>query len=172
MIGNLNLSKNVQFYKLNKALSLKSINSAFKEMSTDRIGNYLFKEVRKTYSTNSGNQVVYSIVSYRIETEPSFLEGTAIKESKYAYLLMIECNDALAVLKKYVDSPEKYFSDFIDEFDYDKFCHFHGNKKPEYERVTMKNMNISDAVIRSRSLEAKSLNGCREPSGKRSTTVF
>ena len=72
---------------------------------------------------------------------------------------MIECDDALAVLKKYVDSPEKYFTSFIGEFDYDKFCHFHGNKNPEYERVTMKNMSISDAVIRSRSLEAKSLNG-------------
>src|SRR5690606_27798005 len=32
-------------------------------------------------------------------------------------------------------------------------------KKPEYERVTMRNMSISNAVIRSRSLEAKSLNG-------------
>ncbi|ENC6372412.1 hypothetical protein ABKX81_004100, partial [Aeromonas veronii] len=44
-------------------------------------------------------------------------------------------------------------------FDYEKFCHFHGDKNPEYERVTMKNMSISNAVIRSRSLEAKSLNG-------------
>ncbi|REG82151.1 hypothetical protein [Marinomonas pollencensis] len=106
-----------------------------------------------------GNQVIYSIVSYKIEAEPSFLEGTSIKEQKYAYLLLIECDDALAILKKYVDSPEKIFSSFIDEFDYEKFCHFHGDKKPEYERVTMKNMSISNAVIRSRSLEAKSLNG-------------
>lgn len=159
MIGNLNLSKNVQFYRLRKALSSKSVNDAFKDASTDRIGNYLFKEVRKSHSTVSGNKVVYSVASYKIEAEPSFLVGTAIKESKYAYLLLIECDDALAVLKKYVDSPEKYFTGFIGEFDYDKFCHFYGNKNPEYERVTMKNMSISDAVIRSRSLEAKSLNG-------------
>lgn len=98
-------------------------------------------------------------MSYKIETEPSFLERTSVKEQRYAYLLLIECDDALAILKKYVDSPEKYFSSFIDEFDYEKFCHFHGAKKPEYERVTMKNMSISNAVIRSRSLEAKSLNG-------------
>jgi hypothetical protein len=158
-IDDLNLSKNVQFYKLNKALSLTSVNNAFKEISTDRIGNYLLKEIRKTHVTSSGNSVVYSIALYRIEAEPSFLEGTSIKESKYAFLLIIECNDALAVLKKYVDSPEKYFSTFIDEFEYDKFCHFYGNKNPEYEKVTMKNMSISDSVIRSRSLEAKSLNG-------------
>jgi hypothetical protein len=159
MIDKLNLSKNVQFYKLSKPLTLQSVKIAFQEISTDRVGNYLIKEIKKNHLTILGNSFVYSMAAYRIEAEPSFLEGTTIKESKYAYLLIVECNDALAIIKKYVDSPEKYFSDFIDEFDYDKFCHFHGNKNPEYERVTMKNMSISDAVIRSRSLEAKNLNG-------------
>lgn len=159
MITDLSLSKNVQFYKLNKALTKKSIEDTFKEISKERVGNYLLNEAKISYITASGNQVIYSIVSYKIEAEPSFLSGTSVKEQKYAYLLLIECDDALAILKKYVDSPEKHFSSFIDEFDYEKFCHFHGDKNPEYERVTMRNMSISNAVIRSRSLEAKSLNG-------------
>lgn len=159
MIGDLSLSKNVQFYELNKALTKKSIEDTFKEISKERVGNYLLNEPKRNHTTASGNQIVYSIVAYKIEAEPSFLAGTSIKEQKYVYLLLIECDDALAILKKYVDSPEKHFSSFIDEFDYEKFCHFHGDKNPEYERVTMKNMSISNAVIRSRSLEAKSLNG-------------
>jgi len=161
MINDLSLSKNVQFYELNKALTVKSIEDTFKEISKERVGNYLKNSylVREEYTTATGNKVIYSIVSYKIEAEPSFLSGTTVKEQKYAYLLLIECGDALAILKKYVDSPEKHFSSFIGEYDYEKFCHFHGNKNPEYERVTMKNMSISNAVIRSRSLEAKSLNG-------------
>ncbi len=161
MINDLSLSKNVQFYELNKALTVKSIEDTFREISKERVGNYLKNSylVRKKYTTATGNKVIYSFVSYKIEAEPSFLSGTKVKEQKYAYLLLIECNDALAILKKYVDSPEKHFSPFIGEYDYEKFCHFHGNKNPEYERVTMKNMSISNAVIRSRSLEAKSLNG-------------
>lgn len=159
MISNLSLSKNAQFYELNKALTKKSIEDTFKEISKERIGNYLINEPKRKHTTASGNQVTYSIVSYKIEAEPSFLAGTSIKEQRYAYLLLVECDDALAILKKYVDSPEKHFSSFIDEFDYEKLCHFHGDKNPEYERVTMKNMSISNAVIRSRSLEAKSLNG-------------
>lgn len=161
MIDDLSLSKNVQFYELNKALTVKSIEDTFKEISKDRVGNYLKNSylVRKKYTTATGNKVIYSIVSYKIEAEPSFLFGTTVKEQKYAYLLLIECGDALAILKKYVDSPEKHFSSFIGEYDYEKFCHFHGKKNPKYERVTMKNMSISNAVIRSRSLEAKSLNG-------------
>nr|WP_275661013.1 hypothetical protein [Vibrio brasiliensis] len=146
---------------MNKALTKKSIEDTFKEISKERVGNYLKNgyKVKEHYTTESGCQVVYSIVSYKIEAEPSFLSGTSVKEQKYAYLLLIECDDALAILKKYVDSPEKHFSSFINDFDYEKFCHFHGDKSPEYERVTMKNMSISNAVIRSRSLEAKSLNG-------------
>lgn len=159
MINNLSLSKNVQFFQLNKALTKKSIKDTFKEISKERVGNYLFNAPKVKYITVSGNQVVYSIVSYKIEAEPSFLAGTSVKEQRYAYLLLIECGDALAILKKYIDSPEKHFSSFINDFDYEKFCHFHGDKKPKYERVTMKNMSISNAVIRSRSLEAKSLNG-------------
>lgn len=159
MIGNLSLSKNAQFYSLKKPLSRRSVADAFKEISNSRIGNYLFNRIKEYYITSAGNQAAYSIVSYKIEAEPSFLEGTATKEHKYAYLLLIEFDDALAILKKYVDSPDKYFSRFIDEYDYEKFCHLHGDKNPEYERVTMKNMSISNAVIRSRSLEAKNLNG-------------
>lgn len=159
MIGNLSLSKNAQFYSLKKQLSKKSVAEAFKDISKNRIGNYLINEIKESHITNSGNKATYSMISYKIEAEPSFLDGTSIKEHKYAYLMLIEFDDALAILKKYVDSPEKYFSRFIDEYDYEKFCHFHGNKNPEYERVTMKNMSISNAVIRSRSLEAKSLNG-------------
>lgn len=159
MIGNLSLSKNVQFYKLKKALTKKSIEDTFKEISKERIGNYLFNDIKIEHTTTAGNKIAYSLASYKIEIEPSFLEGTSIKEQKYAFLLVIECNDALAILKKHVESPENYFTSFIDEFEYERFCHFHGDKNPEYERVTMRNMSISNAVIRSRSLEAKSLNG-------------
>ncbi|QRM19363.1 hypothetical protein GBK02_08110 [Dechloromonas sp. TW-R-39-2] len=159
MIRNLSLSKNVQFFKLNKALTKKSIEVTFKEISKHRIGNYLLNYSKVNHTTTSGNAVIYSIISYKIEAEPSFLAGTTVKEQKYAYLLLIECNDSLAILKKHVDSPEKYISSFIDEFDYEKFCHFHGNKNPEYEKITMKSMSISNSIIRSRSLEAKNLNG-------------
>ena len=75
MISDLSLSKNVQFYELNKALTKKSIEDTFKEISKERVGNYLKNGnvVKEKYTTASGNQVVYSIVSYKMETEPSFL---------------------------------------------------------------------------------------------------
>ncbi|QIL92021.1 hypothetical protein GNX18_16255 [Microbulbifer sp. SH-1] len=159
MIKNLSLKKNGQFYSLKKPLSRQSVTDSFRDISKNRIGNYLINDIKEDFQTTSGRQATYSLCSYKIETEPSFLEGTTTKEYKYAYLLLIELDDALIILKKYVNSPEDYFSRFIDEYDYEKFCHLHGNKNPEYERVTMRNMNISNSVIKARSLEAKNLNG-------------
>lgn len=159
MLENLRLSKNLQFYNLRTSLTKSSIDRAFKEVSKHRIGNYLIKEVKKSHETASGQDVIYSICSYKIEAEPSFLDGTDIRENKYALLLLIEFDDSLAVIKKQIENPEKYLSKFISEYDYDKFCHLHGDKNPEYERISMKNMSISNAVIRSRSVEARSLNG-------------
>lgn len=159
MLYNLSLSKNAQFYILNKKLTKKSIQDAFKEISANRIGNNLINDVKKHHLSHSNKKSEYSMIAYKFEEEPSFLVNSSIKEIKYAYLLLIESEDTLVILKKHIDSPEKFFDDFISEFDYEKFCHFLGGENPSYEKITMKNMSISNAVIRSRSLEAASLNG-------------
>lgn len=153
------ISKSAQFFVLNKPLTKKIVSKTFKDISKERIGNYLVNRVRETHITLKGNSIIFSLVSFKLHLEPSFLGGTAIREEKYALLLLIECGNSLAIIKKYIDSPEKYFDDFIDNYDYAKFCHLYGGRNPEYERLSMKNMSISNAVIRARSLEAKSLNG-------------
>ena len=158
-VNNLCISKNGQFYKLNSALSKASIERTFKEISKERVGNYLLNEVKQNLTTSTNIPVTYSVAAFKIESEPSFLTNTATTEHKYAYLLLIEYSDALVVFKKYVEIPDKVFDRFIGEYDYEKFCHLHGQQKPSYERVTMKNMSVSNVEIRSRSLEAKRLNG-------------
>ena len=81
MINDLSLSKNVQFYELNKALTVKSIEDTFREISKERVGNYLKNSylVRKKYTTATGNKVIYSFVSYKIEAEPSFSKGKVVE---------------------------------------------------------------------------------------------
>lgn len=158
-ITDLCISKNAQFYVLNKKLNKKTILRAFKNIADERVGNYLINQVREPHTTANGNVVVYSLTAFKIRSEPSFLNNTNIREEKYAFLLIVECDNTLALIKKYIDSPEKLFDDFISDYSYERFCHLYGSNNPEYERVSMKNMSISNAVIRARSLEAKSLNG-------------
>ncbi|WP_227875952.1 hypothetical protein [Kushneria konosiri] len=158
-IDDLCVSKNAQFYKLKKTLSVKALKTLFKEVSQNRSGSYLCNKVRSNYTSNNDVAVKYSLLSYKTVAEPSFLKGTQIKEYKVAYLLLVELDDAVAVIKKHVEPFANFFDDFLEEFDYDNFCHFYGDKSPEYEKIAMKNMSISNAVIRSRSLEAKNLDG-------------
>lgn len=98
-IDDLCISKNAQFYKLKKNLSKIAVRKAFRNISESKIGKYLFNDVRKPYTTVSGNAVVYSLVAYKMQAEPSFLSGSDITEDKYAYLLLLECDDALVILK-------------------------------------------------------------------------
>ncbi|MDD1829912.1 hypothetical protein LRP52_48135, partial [Photobacterium sp. ZSDE20] len=75
-IDDLCISKNAQFYKLNKSLSAASVRKTFRSISEDRVGNYLFNIVREQHTTVKGNDATYSLVAYKVQTEPSFLSGS------------------------------------------------------------------------------------------------
>ncbi|CNK47051.1 hypothetical protein yaldo0001_23200 [Yersinia aldovae ATCC 35236] len=152
------LIKSAQFYKVNKVITKKTINSMFDELSEFKIGRYLLKECKIDGVTNAV-EFKYSIAVYKVETEPSFIHNSSLREVKFSYVLLLEIDDSLVIFKKNIDSPEKKLSKYISEYDYEYFCHFGGGLNPEYERVSMSNMSISDAVIRSRTLEAYKLNG-------------
>jgi len=157
-IDDLRIPKNAQFYPLRKKITKSSINALFKEISDKKIGGYLLREVRKQMNV-AGNEIIYSFIAFKLESEPSFLHGTTIKETTYAFLLVIEYGTFIAVFKKHVDSPEKHLFKYLEHSDYDKFCHFMAGSGPQYEKVGMHNMSISDSVIRYKALEAHSLNG-------------
>ncbi|MDX4036246.1 hypothetical protein [Aliarcobacter skirrowii] len=149
------LNKSVQIYKKIDSIPKSLIENLFVDLGRKRIGNYVKNEIRKEHSSN----VYYSVLSFKFEEEPSFLAETNEKEIKYSYLFILETNEYFFVNKKHISSIEKYFSDYIESFDYEEFSHFKADKKPKYEKVSIGNMSISDAVIRSRSYEASNLEG-------------
>ncbi len=149
------LNKSVQIYKKINDIPKNSIERLFIDLGKNRIGNYVKNEIRLEYSPN----IYYSILSFKFEEEPSFLQRTDEKEIKYSYLFILEANEYFFVNKKHISSIEKHFTDYIESFDYEKFSHFKADKNPKYEKVSIGNMSISDAVIRSRSYEASNLEG-------------
>ena len=152
------LGKSAQFYKVKKRITKKKISEVFAAVAAEKVGGFLIRTIKEEVVVN--NEVVLcSAIAYKIISEPSFLDRTAIREEKYAFALIIEYDSAVAIIKKHISSLEKKFSDFLDEFEYEKFTNFQGRNDPEYEKVTMSNMAVSDAVIRSRAYEARRLNG-------------
>ena len=157
-LTNVYLGKSAQFYKIKKKITKKKITDVFKDIASEKVGSVLIKTIKEEVVV--GQEVVLcSAIAYKIVSEPSFLDGTNIREEKYAFALIVELDSAVAIIKKHVSSLEKKFSEFLDEFEYEKFTNFQGRNDPEYEKVTVNNMAISDAVIRSRAYEARRLNG-------------
>ncbi|PHN51015.1 hypothetical protein [Pseudomonas syringae] len=155
---NLNLSKSAQFYKVKKRITKTKVNEIFKKISESSVGYPLFKITKEVLSTTT-EQVICSAIAFRELSEPPFLTGTPIEEEKYCFVLLIECRDCIAITKRNVPFVEKALDEYLEEFDYERFTNFQGRNSPEYEKVTMNNMAISNAVIKSRSYEAFKLNG-------------
>ncbi|MBY6329042.1 hypothetical protein E5C03_07830 [Providencia rettgeri] len=161
-INDLILSKNAQFFKIKKALSRNKIINLFRSVSSIKDGVFLIKEI-KSEAVVGNESLTYSLVSFKIMEEPSFLQGTSISESKYAYLMILEVQDFLIISKKNVDASESELEKFIEYFEFDKFSNFNGRLNPEYEKISMRNMSLSDSVIRNRTVEAKNLSGILSP---------
>lgn len=159
-IDQIELNKSIQIFRKSSDLSKNKIDDEFIKLAKQKKkqGNYLIKEIKKPKNIAT-HTVYYSIMSFRFLEEPSFLTDTTICEDKYALILLVEFDNYIFVFKKHINSIEKSFEGFIESIDYEKFSHFKASRNPKYEKVSMGNMTISDAVIRSRSYEAHNLNG-------------
>lgn len=156
-INNLSITKNAQVFELKKEPTKISIEKYFKTIKKE--GNFIIKEVRFDETTSENINVKYSFVLFKTHEEPSFLISTNLIDIKYGYCLLIEIKNSLVVYKKNAESPEKSLSHYIKEYDYSQICHFKGDEDPDYEKISMNNMSLSNAIIRSRSYEALQLNG-------------
>jgi len=161
-VEDLFLSKNAQFFKLNKSLTKSKVNALYKVISDKKEGANLIKKVREEYLIDD-EVVIYSILSFKLIEEPSFLTGTDITESKYAYVLLVELPGFLIISKKNVDGIDNDLDKFIEYFEFDKFSNFNGRLNPEYEKISMTNMSLSNSVIKNRTIEARKLNGILSP---------
>lgn len=156
-INNLELSKSVQIYKKIENLSINKIKNIFINLSSRKKGNYVINKIKEEYLLCENTY--FSVMSFKFEEEPSFLVNTEVSELKYAYIIITENDNYIFISKKNISGIEKELEGYIDYFDYEKFTHFRAEQDTKYEKISMGNMTISEAVIRSRSYEADNLNG-------------
>ncbi len=157
-INNFVITPSTQIFKIIKKISKRQLTKLYSDCSEKRIGNYLL-EKKKMPLTVDGKSLFYSIIAFKLESQPNFLIHTTVKEIRYAYLLLIEYNDYAFVFKKHIDNPQAKMSNYLTPFKYNKLTSFKANYDTEYEKVSMNSMTISNAVIRNRAFEGKNLNG-------------
>lgn len=161
-INNLIVTPSAQIFKIIKRLSRRHLTRLFIHCSEKKIGNFILDEKKVTLPIGS-KSVIYSVMAFKMESQPNFLIDTNIKEIRYAYLLIIEYNEYAFIFKKHIDNPQCRMSTYLNPFPYEKLTGFKASEETEYEKVSMNSMTISNAVVRNRAFEGKNLNGLLPP---------
>lgn len=157
-IGKIVVTPSAQIFKIVKIFSKRQLTKLYSDCSEKKIGAYVINEKKVPISIN-GKEVIYSIMAFKMESQPNFLINTTIKEIRYAYLLILEHDDYAFIFKKNVDISLNKLLNFLNPFPYEKLTGFKANQETEYEKVSLNSMTISNAVIRNRAYEGKNLKG-------------
>jgi hypothetical protein len=158
MINKFILGRSANFFNKEKSLSKTKVQNIFKELSKKKIGNYVMNENRK--ADNIGEILLhYSLMVFKFQEEPSFIKNTRHRETKYAFLLILEIRDFIIIFKKHISGLDKELDGYITKVDYEKIQYLFGDKKPQYEKLTVTPIGVTHSSITKRTLESKDLNG-------------
>lgn len=156
---NILINENAYFFhnKDEVKVSKNMIERVFREVSTIKTGNYLLKIVRKNIVIDN-KTIVYSLCVFKYDSKPTFVEEDTDGwlEIKLAYLLIIEVEDYIVMSKKNISNIQGFLRQFY-PLDYKTLSTLFVNDNTSFEKFNLKNLNVSDKAIRSKSMEALDL---------------
>lgn len=154
------LTKNVQFYKTNNDLDDNIISSILNEASSNQESDSesiieVYRDIKVT-----AENVEYQIT---IKVFPTikpvfFLNDECVEDRIYAFIVLIELNDYLVVLSKSCSNFSQILKDkfeLIQTQDLSKLL----SNNVEFQKMSLRNMTVSDKAVRNRSFEASNLKG-------------
>lgn len=146
-------TENAYFYRKTKKITKTKIDSVFSEISRKKEGNYILKKVKE----ESLIGLIYSICIFKYKEKPSFINNDILQETKFAYLLLVEYNNFVVINKKSISGLDKELIDFIEALDYNTISKLFLSDNTNFEKMTLYNMDISNNVVRRKSMEAINL---------------
>ena len=155
MIENLKIGRTANFYKRKRALSDNAVTQLFTALRANatKPSRNLFREVRETI----GN-ATYSVICFDFARQPSFLQTEAgVWDRIYGYLLIVEKEDMVAVLKSGLDLPSEFKSNYLDKLAGHTIETAIAPKDAVFEKLRLRNMSTSRLALRSKTLEANNL---------------
>jgi hypothetical protein len=153
MLDDLVFTENAYFYHKIKGISKTKIDKLFTETSRKKEGNYILKDIKK----RSNGGLTYSICIFKFSEKPSFINSSLLKETKFAYLLVVEYKDFIVINKKSITGLDKELKEYIEEIDYNIISKLFLVEDTNFEKMSLYNMDISNNVVRRKSMEAINL---------------
>jgi len=156
----LELTKNVQFYKTNDDLDENILSDILNEASSNQEqGSSSIIDVFRDIKVTEEN-VDYQITIRVFPTVKPvyFLNDDAIEDRIYAFIILIELSNYLVVLSKSCSNFSQILKDKFELIETQDLSKLLGNNV-EFQKMSLRNMTVSDKAVRSRAYEASNLKG-------------
>lgn len=150
--------KSAQFFRPNPRRSISKTSAAaiVQKVSSAKSGRIQEKRIRESLTVDSF-LVHITYVCFPIDTEPSFLAGSGLTETHYAYLLLVEAPETIAVFKRNVEGLMKALAPFVLSYRYQEMGGVYAESSPAFEKISLSTMSLARGVVRRRVLEAENL---------------
>ncbi|MBX2981671.1 MAG: hypothetical protein KF843_03280 [Flavobacteriales bacterium] len=160
LLTDLLVSGNGYFYKRMQKIPNQAIEKVFRDVAADKKGSKpLVRVVRNTHVVGS-KTIRYSICVLRYPDQPSFLRKplTGWHETKYAFLLIVEVDDNVAVYKRNASNMGELDA-YIEPLDYVTISRLFVDGGTQFEKFYVSQLSTAEHAIRNQSMEANNLAG-------------
>lgn len=157
-LNHLSTGKSAQFFRPNprRRISITAATEIVRKVSLSRSGRIQEKRIRESITVD-GSVVHLTYTCFPIESEPTFLVGSGLQETRYAYFLLVEAPETMAVFKRNVEGMMQVLAPFILPWKYEELGGVYASDNPAFEKISLSAMSLAGNVVRRRTLEATNL---------------
>ncbi|MBR6438155.1 MAG: hypothetical protein IKS65_03095 [Bacteroidales bacterium] len=140
-------------------LKASDIRNAFNAISAKRYGDLYGGKFVVQQQYHGFEEIRYSFCAFKKRTKPScFAEmpDSVWQEVKFAYVVIVEYDGYVAISRKLVPQL-KEINGCLKEIDYQKMSSAFITDTTQYQKIGLKNLDMSDTAIRGKSIEAINL---------------
>lgn len=156
MPGEFRLSRNARFYIADQVSDddISAILDAARNGAVEEIEGYSAFRARVP-----GLNFCYSTSVFLIEREVHFHSSTDLRDRIYGFIVIIEIEGHLIVLKKNSGDLAEALDDKFEKLGYESLAASVDTGTAEFKKINVRNMTVSERAIRLRSYEAVDLRG-------------
>lgn len=158
-IENIKIPYSAQFYRVREEVSLSRLkikeilDLAYSNKQAKK--NNLINRIRESLTINEIDYKI-SIRIYPSEKKVQFLESKNYIDIVYAYILIIEFENNVVIFKKSVSNVSTVINKYLDPLKYQEILNVFDDEQAYIQRMSTRNMTISDQAILGRTLETHS----------------
>ena len=154
------LTQNAQFYREDIALKKETIHLILDAASENKTpdSEFLAEQTNETRELEDGTKYQFSLRVFPTYRPVHFWEEP-ISDYIYAFILIIQVDSHVAILKKSCASITEILETYLTPIKSSELTASFSDKEAEFQKMAMRNMTVSERAMRSKAYEASDLKG-------------